>query len=96
MGPSDSILKAPNPVSRLNAHIPSAKDKISEPRLLALNGRKGAEFSEGGRKSKDRKALESRLQPALQRPPEGGTPTAETGRKRLHPSVGADIFKAKT
>jgi len=57
MGPSDSILKAPNPVSRLNAHIPAAKDKISEPRTLALSGRKGAEFSEGGLDSKDRKTL---------------------------------------
>ena len=56
MGPSDSILKAPNPVSRLNAHIPAAKDKIFEPRPAALSDSKGAEFSEGGPKSKGRKA----------------------------------------
>ena len=61
MGPSDSILKAPNSVSSMNAHIPAAKVKILEPRPAALSDSRGAEFSEGGPKSKGRKALESRL-----------------------------------
>ncbi len=63
MGPSDSILKAPNSVSSINAHIPSAKDKILEPRPAALSDSRGAEFSEGGQNSKGRNGVKTGFSP---------------------------------
>jgi len=48
MGPSDSILKAPNSVSSMNAHIPAAKVKILEPRPAAINGSRGRSLARGG------------------------------------------------